>query len=128
MCVNVQESAILQLGARAAALGDSGIGMRMAHHFAGAALAACALAFASAGAAHAACREDRTAQADGSIRAIAETQATVRWRLAVRKEFGGEFAHWSRARRKTLWCHKPQPGNTWHCIARATPCNGKAAD
>ncbi len=73
--------------------------------------------------ASAACRPHVHAEATGRLQTLTEIAARAKWRSEVRDDYGAAFTRWSRARSKTMRCTKIRPGNRWHCIARARPCN-----
>ncbi|KAB2851777.1 MAG: hypothetical protein F9K44_00330 [Hyphomicrobiaceae bacterium] len=76
-----------------------------------------------AASASAACRPSVQAEASGRLQTLTEIAARAKWRSEVRDDYGASFTRWSRARSKTMRCYKVQPGNRWHCLARARPCN-----
>ena len=64
------------------------------------------------------------AEATGLFYTTTGISARSEWRSQVRGRLGNEFAFWSRARDRATRCRKPEGGGSWHCRARARPCNG----
>lgn len=97
---------------------------RIVHGAAAAALVAGVTMFGAAAPASAACKSHWHERfAVGAFQTPTEILARSKWRNAVRSHDGVNWTRWSRAKDKTMRCHKIQPGNRWHCLARARPCN-----
>jgi hypothetical protein len=98
---------------------------RFAYAAVGAAMLTGPLVIISATPASAVCHAPITGDwVTGTVRVFTEGKARSNWASKVRGIWGGSFAHWvNRARNKTMNCRKTAPGQTWHCQARARPCN-----
>ena len=80
----------------------------------------------SATPAQAACkRHVNERYASGIFQTPTELQARLRWRNTTRKCDGYAWARWSLAKDKTMRCHKVDPGNRGHCLARLRPLTAK---
>jgi hypothetical protein len=73
--------------------------------------------------ANAGCRGYVQASAEGAFKLPTELISRARWRSEVRDRYSSSYAFWSKAEDKTTRCRKEGPGDKWHCVARARPCD-----